>query len=176
MDTGKVVRTRSSARAVGWRAWTVQERPEGIRLGSVIHDAVWTPGAPAQASCSHGGHSAPGIDCNCGLHAARDPVDAFSYLHGRDEPRTIGRVLGEALLSGTIIETQRGWRASEAYPLRLYARDRQVALALASYDVPVLSPACASVTATSSTAASAGSRTSSSSVAHTRSSPKAASG
>src|SRR5437764_1501359 len=49
MDTGKSVRIHSNTQAVGWRVWTVQERPEGIRLGSVIALAVWTPAAPARA-------------------------------------------------------------------------------------------------------------------------------
>jgi hypothetical protein len=176
MDTGEVVRTCSGTQAVGWRVWTVQERPEGIRLGSVIHDAVWTPGLPAHASCLHDEHAAPEAECNCGFHAARDPVDAFSYLHGRDEPGTIARVLGEVLLSGTIIEAERGWRAAQAYPLRLYAHDPELELALASYGVPVLCPACASAPVTSSMPASAGSQTSSWNVARTRSSPTAASG
>jgi len=176
MDTGTIVRIHRNTQAVGWRVWIVQERPEGIRLGSVIHQAVWTPAAPARASCALDEHEAPERECNCGFHAARDPVDAFPYLHGRDELSTIGRVLGEVLLSGTIVETQGGWRALEAFPLRLYARDPELALVLASYGVPVLSPACASVNATCSTPASAGSPTSSWNAARTRSSQTGASG
>jgi hypothetical protein len=177
MDTGEVIRTHSAAQSVGWRVWTVQERPEGVRLGSVIHDAVWTPAELARAACSVDmRHAAPGVECNCGFHAARDPVDAFSYLHGRNEPRTIARVLGEVLLSGSIVETQGGWRASQAYPVRLYVRDPELALALARYGVPVLSAACESVTATSSRRDSAGSRTNSWSAARTRSSRTVVSG
>ena len=44
MDTGKVVRA-SNVQAVGWRVWTVEDRPEGLRLGSVIarisRAAIW---------------------------------------------------------------------------------------------------------------------------------------
>jgi hypothetical protein len=176
METGEVVRAWS-ARAVGWRVWTVQERPEGVRLGSVIHEAVWTPGLAARATCSLDlPHVAPDPRCNCGFHAARDPVDAFSYLHGRNEPRTICRILGEVVLSGHVVERERGWRASESYPLRLYVRDPEIAAALASYAVPVLSPEWSSAIATSSTADSAGSPTSSCSAARTRSLRTAASG
>jgi hypothetical protein len=177
METGEVIRTRSAARAAGWRVWTVQEQPEGVRLGSVIHEALWTPAELARAACSvDAQHGAPGVECNCGFHAVRDPVDAFSYLHGRNEPRTIARVLGEVSLSGLIVETQTGWRASQAYPLRLYVRDRELALALAGYRVPVLSAKCEPVTATSSRRGSAGSRRSSWSAARTRSSTTAVSG
>jgi hypothetical protein len=177
MNTGEVIRTHSAARAVGWRVWTVEERPEGVRLGSIIHETVWTPAQLARAECSvDPQHTAPCVECNCGFHAARDPVDGFSYLHGRNEPRTIARVLGEVLLSGSIVETQGGWRASEAYPLRLYVRDPGLALALATYGVPVLSAACERVTATSSRRDSGGSRTNSWSAARTRSSKTAVSG
>ena len=176
MDTGKAV-PASSVQAVGWRVWTVQERPEGLRLGSVIHDAVWTPGVPGVATCSlEFPHAAPAPDCTCGFHAARDPVDAFSYLYGRNEPRTIGRVLGEVLLLGRVVEMERGWRASESYPLRLYLDDPELAVALATYGVPVLSPGWGSAIATSSKTDSAGSPKSSYNAALTRSSQRAASG
>jgi hypothetical protein len=71
------------------------------------------------------------------------PVDALSYLRGRDGPGTVCRVLGEVELSGVIVETHSGWRASAAYPARLYVADPELADALAVYDVPVLSPSCA---------------------------------
>jgi hypothetical protein len=176
METGEVVRAWS-AQAVGWRVWTVQERPEGVRLGSVIHEAVWTPGLAARAKCSLGlHHVAPDPRCNCGFHGARDPVDTFCYLHGRNERGTICRILGEVMLSGHVVETEGGWRASASYPLRLYVRDPEIAAALASYAVPVLSPEWGSAIATSSKADSAGSPTSSCSAARTRSSRTAASG
>jgi len=177
METGGFVRVTNGRRAVGWRAWTVEECRDSLRLGSVIYDAIWTPGASARASCRLDElHVVPEAMCNCGFHAARDPVDAFSYLHGRDEPRTLCRVFGEVVLSGLVVETELGWRASEAYPLRLYAGDTRIAAGLAIYGVPVLSPQCKSASATISTAASGGSSTSSWSAARTRSLRTAASG
>lgn len=176
METGQAVRERWGG-AVGWRVWTVQDRPEGVRLGSVIHEAVWTPGTPARATCSVDAHHlAPDAGCNCGFHAARDPVDVFSYLHGRNEQGTVCRILGEVILSGHLVETEGGWRASESYPLRLYLRDPELAGALAEYGVHVLSSGCGSTIATSSTADSAGSPTSSCGVARMRSSRTAESG
>jgi hypothetical protein len=178
MNIGAAVRSARRNRVVGWRAWTVVETKGEVRLGSVIYDTVWRPGAPALAACHcDPSHEAPAVACTCGFHAARDPVDALTYLHGRDEPRTLCRVLGEVRLSGLVVETEAGYRGAAAYPLRLYAKDLEIAAALeAIYAVPVRSPGCESGSATSSTAASAGSPTSSWSVARTPSSRTAASG
>ena len=175
MHTGRVLGVTSGTRVTGWRVWTVQESGEGVLLGSVIYDGIWRPRSPAQAMCTRD-HPVPAEYCNCGFHAVQDPVDAFSYLHGRNELRTICRVLGEVSLFGIVARTERGWRASEAYPLRLYVGDPVVAEALANYGIPVLSPACRSVSATSSRQVSAGSPTSSWSVARMHSLWKDASG
>lgn len=175
MNTGRTIRVVDGLVAVGWRAWTVEETPDGVRLGSVIHDAIWEPGAVAVAACADS-HRAPDASCNCGFHAARDPVDAFSYLLGRDGPRTLCRILGEVVLGGRLVETEAGWRASRAYPVRLYTADTKLAEALAAYGRPVLSSEWTSASATSSMPASGGSSRSSWSAVRTRSSSTAASG
>jgi hypothetical protein len=153
METGAAVRVASGVTALGWRVWKVSESQDGLRLGSVIYDGLWLPGRAAIAACRRqeapfadpvDPHDVPGTVCGCGIHAARDPVDAFSYLRGRDEPGTVARVLGEVVLSGQVVETEAGWRASVAWPARLYVDDPAIADALAIYGVPVLSPACAS--------------------------------
>ena len=177
MNIGQGVRVGRS-RVAGWRAWTVIETKAGVRLASVIYDTVWRPGDATVAACQCGeAHVAPALTCTCGFHAARDPVDALTYLQGRDEPRTLCRILGEVLLSGLVVETEAGYRGAAANPLRLYANDLEVAAELeTTYRVPVLSPGCESASATSSTAASVGSPTSSGSAARTPSSWTAASG
>jgi hypothetical protein len=177
MDTGRALRS-SSHDVLGWRAWTVTETKDGVRLASVIYDAVWQPGRPVAAVCrSDEPHDAPTIHCACGFHATRDPVDAFTYLRGRDEPTTLCRVLGEVVLSGLVVETEAGYRAAAAYPLRLYAPDPQIASELeAIYAVPVRFPGCRSGFATTSTPASAGSQPTSWSAAPMRSWWTAASG
>jgi hypothetical protein len=161
METGAAVRQIHASRVLGWRAWAVTETHEGLRLGSVIYERIWTPGHVARAACRldenpfatpTGQHDTPGVECSCGFHAARDPVDALSYLRGRDEPRTVGRVLGEVVLSGAVVETEAGWRAEAAYPARLYVEDPAVALGLAVYGVPVLSPGCVSLSSRTCTA------------------------
>jgi hypothetical protein len=153
METGVAVRVANGVTALGWRVWKVSESPAGLRLGSVIYDGLWLPGRAAIAACRRQedpfadpveSHGVPGTVCRCGIHAARDPVDAFSYLRGRDEPGTVCRVLGEVVLSGQVVETEAGWRASAAYPARLYVEDPAIAGALANYGVPVLSSACES--------------------------------
>jgi hypothetical protein len=166
--------------AAGWRAWVVTETAAGVRLGSVLHELVWEPGRPALAACRQDEdpfaerqppHPVPGLACNCGFHAARDPVDALSYLRGRDEPGTVCRILGEVALWGHVVQTESGWRASHAYPARLYVDDPVIAAALSAYGAPIVSPAW-----TSLTAVSVGSPTSSWNGARMRSLPTAASG
>ena len=148
METGVVIRETSEP-VVGWRAWVVTQTPVGMRLGSVLHDLVWAIDEPALAECRRhedpfaealDSHPVPGCVCNCGFHAARDPADALSYLRGRDEADTVCRILGEVALWGQVVETESGWRASHAYPARLYVDDSAVADALSLYRVPVLSP------------------------------------
>ena len=144
METGKAVREVRGVWVRGWRVWTVRETRAGVRLCSVLHDTMWTPSAAAVAVCAEDHpHEAPELSCTCGFHAAHDPVDALTYLHGRDEPRTLCRVLGEVTLSG-IVETETGWRAARAYPARLYVSDAGLAEQLEVYGVPVSSPGCES--------------------------------
>ena len=154
METGRVVRELTATRpVVGWRVWVVTETEEGHRLGSVIHEGVWTPGTTALAVCRRHedvlaeplpSHQVPSAACTCGFHAARDPADALAYLRGRDERATICRIVGEVALWGRLVETERGWRASCAYPARLYVPDDDIAATLRIYDVPVESASAAS--------------------------------
>ncbi|TML30657.1 MAG: hypothetical protein E6G26_00095 [Actinobacteria bacterium] len=159
METGRTLR-ESSLRVTGWRAWVVTDTAEGPRLGSVLHDLLWQPGGPVVAECRRdddpfatpiGPHPVPAAECNCGFHAVRDPVDALSYARGRDEPGTVCRILGEVVVWGHVLETEAGWRASHAYPARLYVPDAEIAAALATYSVPVCgSPSSQTCTATPS--------------------------
>ena len=162
METGRAVR-ETSRPVTGWRAWVVTETAEGVRLGSVLHDLVWPHGRALVAACRRdedpfapavGPHPVPGAECNCGFHAARDPVDALSYARGRDAPNTVCRILGEVHLWGHVVETEAGWRASHAYPARLYVPDPAIAAALATYGVQICgSPSSATCTATPSRSA-----------------------
>ncbi len=162
METGNAIRVLDEAApVVGWRAWVVTESAGGLRLGSVLYDELWTPGTTALATCRRREdffaeplppHPTPSSGCGCGFHAARDPVDALSYLRGRDEPTTVCRILGEVGLWGRLVETEAGWRAAAAYPVRLYVDDEEIAEALTVYGVPVISGRCASPSSRTCTA------------------------
>jgi hypothetical protein len=148
MKIGNAIRDLTEATPrIGWRAWVVTETAGGLRLGSVLHDEIWTPATTALATCRRREelfadpppqHPAPTLECGCGFHAARDPADALPYLRGRDEPATVCRILGEVALWGRLVETEVGYRAGAAYPVRLYAPDQTIAEELEIYGVPVL--------------------------------------
>jgi hypothetical protein len=152
METGNAIRELTEAAPVrGWRAWVVTETTDGLRLGSVLHDEIWVPGTTALATCRRREdlfadplppHATPRLECGCGFHAARDAADALSYLRGRDEPATVCRILGEVALWGRLVETEAGWRAAAAYPVRLYAPDDSIAEALAVYGADVVCAPC----------------------------------
>ena len=102
--------------AIGWRAWRVVEDGRGVRLASVLYDDVWPDGEPLVARCG-AGHTAPDFDCTCGIYAAKRLELALPYRVGRDEPGTVGRVVGLVALGGDVIEHRDGFRASLAQPL-----------------------------------------------------------
>jgi hypothetical protein len=156
MELGNVQgKVEPGAAVLGWRAWGVTRTSRGVRLASPLFDHLWLPGEPAVASCLrhedrfarplldvHG--VATLVECSCGFHAARDPADALSYLHGRDAPSTLCRVLGEVTLWGGVLQTEAGWRGTLAYPARLYVPDALLAEELAVYGVSVSSAGCGS--------------------------------
>jgi hypothetical protein len=152
MELGKPQgKVEAGAAVLGWRAWAVTRTSGGVRLASPLFDHLWLPGQPAVASClrhedrfipSLGVHDVGSADCGCGFHAARDPADALSYLHGRDAPSTLCRVLGEVTLWGDVLQTEAGWRGTLAYPARLYVPDARLADELATYGVSVSSAEC----------------------------------
>jgi len=153
MEIGPALRETSEP-VLGWRAWIVVETPAGLRLGSVLHELAWPLDEPVLATCRRHEdpfaqplplHPVPSLACNCGFHAARDPADALSYLRGRDEAGTVCRILGEVALWGHVVETEAGWRASHAYPARLYVADGALAGKLAAYGVPISSAECGSL-------------------------------
>lgn len=108
--------------AIGWRAWRVVDGEDGLRLASVLHDDVWPAGAPLVARCEHG-HPAPCFECACGIYAAKRLELALPYRVGRDDARTLGRVVGLVALGGDVIEHRDGFRASHALPLWLADAD-----------------------------------------------------
>jgi hypothetical protein len=145
---------------VGWRIWRLFDEDGDPRLGSLVYPHVWPTRREVVAACRLGErvpassrqralppHDAPLPECVCGIHGGREPEHAALYILGEEEPATEAglRVLGRVRLWGTVVESERGWRASRAYPDRLYlprglGRRRMERLALGlvtAYGVPV---------------------------------------
>lgn len=92
---------------------------EGL-LRSPIQDDYWPGGIATQAACEKG-HDAPEYDCTCGIYAMREAVGLFPphvqlrYLWGSEI-----MLFGEVALWGKVIEHDNGFRATYAYPTRIY--------------------------------------------------------
>jgi hypothetical protein len=152
---------------IAWRAWFVVADEEEIRLSSLVYKNVWVPRCELVASCQRrvfcfprvwrkkpSEHPAPTEECRCGIYGARDAEHATSYLTNdlwRDEPLRwplLHRAIGRVSLWGSVVECKQGWRASHAYPERIYLPTRSesgealpqlgdLAAALSAYGVPV---------------------------------------
>jgi hypothetical protein len=139
-----------------WRVWyVVQERK--LRLRSLFFPLLWEPGRHVEAECLHRcllrpwrrrPHKAPHERCDCGIYAATAPSTAVGYLRFVQPapPEVIQYAVGRVSLWGLVVECERGWRGSYAYPAALYvpARSllprltpREVAKGLAGYGVQV---------------------------------------
>jgi hypothetical protein len=115
-----------------WRVWRVALREGGVVLQSLFAGAVWEPYVPFVAVCpgarrpswapwrtKPAEHTAPELDCRCGVYGVRSVVAARSYLELPPLLFRNDRVLGRVALWGDVVEGPSGWRASHAYPLDL---------------------------------------------------------
>lgn len=118
-----------------WRAWRVVYRDGEYLLGSIVKPALWPWGESLRADCLHRRlpvpgrrgqrHAAPDSTCECGIYAA-GLTQIGQYLGDLSAPfvkgmrPTVARVLGRVSLWGTVIECERGYRASHAYPLEIF--------------------------------------------------------
>ena len=142
---------------MGWRVWTVDETGERPLLSSLVYSERWPVRQELTAVCRVGesatlprsrslpAHVAPHVRCSCGIHAARRLEHAVAYLRAGLEGSHDGllRVLGCVRLWGSVVEAERGWRASRAYPARIFLptgldeRLESLAFGLAAYGVPI---------------------------------------
>ena len=126
MSLGTYYGTRTRA-LVGWRTWVLDEA--GWLLRSRTTGAPWLPGAPHRAVCeadrfkdgyyrepdeaagpaADPRHAAPDRGCECGIYAHKE--SKVGVLNAE--------VTGTVELSGTVLEYQHGFRASQAYPVEL---------------------------------------------------------
>ena len=85
---------------LAWRAWALTGRRDGsdLLLRPVAgRSRPWRPLEPAEAACKHARlHSAPNVDCSCGLHATH----GLDILRHTRCPAALGRVA----LWGRIVE------------------------------------------------------------------------
>jgi len=149
----------------GWRVWFAVDVEGQTRLASPVYHLLWKPGSAFVARClrsqwlsriaAGGGqaHAPPAELCSCGVYAASDLSLACAYLGDRLVPKSLAwpllhRVLGSVALWGEVVECERGWRGSYAYPAQLYVCRRDGAGArvlpaeelvdeLSGYRVPV---------------------------------------
>jgi hypothetical protein len=138
---------------VGWRVWDVIETDGQLRLSSLAFWTIWQPHDAALARCRRsfeslrrGGitdHAAPVKRCSCGIYATRRSIHALPYLSRlfRSRPQAVHRVVGRVSLWGTVVESTRGWRASTAYPERLFVPTgrRRVRTYLSGLSLPAIS-------------------------------------
>jgi hypothetical protein len=74
---------------------------------------IWTPGEELHAECraggghKYGGHTAPAINCNCGIFSMKAPQ--WLERHVSVEDRNI--VIGTIKLWGNIVEGSHGYRS-----------------------------------------------------------------
>jgi hypothetical protein len=146
---------------VGWRTWLVVKERDALVLRSVVFETVWRPRRELVARCEarrgllwrrlrNKPHETPSVSCECGIYAAREIAHVAGYLTVYEDllrRSVVHRVLGQVSLWGTVVEGERGWRASHAYPARIYVPPRgtacrrvdplEVALELGRYGVPV---------------------------------------
>jgi hypothetical protein len=147
-----------------WRVWRVVRgngeyslrRHGEYRLRSVVQRTVWPADEALTAQClgrprliprlRHNRlHDAPEPDCECGIYAAA--LELVSQYVAEAPCQGFARVLGQVALWGTVIECERGYRASHAYPTRIYVPAdagepwritwEEVALGLVCYGVPI---------------------------------------
>lgn len=130
-------------------------------MRSVVFDTIWAPEVELTAGCNRlwtrvrnrlawrgdPVHEVPVWRCSCGIYATSDPELAAEYLYLYSEvhqPHVVYRAVGLVSLWGSVVEGESGWRASHAYPKRLFlplSRRREdverIRDGLADYGVPV---------------------------------------
>jgi hypothetical protein len=94
----------------------------------------------------HPDRPAPVASCRCGIYAIGDPRPLGAYFDTNHVRRCgLQWVIGRVFLWGTIVESQRGWRASHAYPKHLFvplakhnrSKADEIGRQLERYGVPV---------------------------------------
>jgi hypothetical protein len=129
---------------VGWRCWFVL--PEELLLRPIYKRGLaWKPRQALEAVCPEHLHEPPAEGCKCGVWTVCHPMLLDEIGWTSQPPQGVDQmpgvlVVGEVSLWGKILQHERGWRASCAYPRHLYAftDDPMIAETLRErYGVPV---------------------------------------
>jgi hypothetical protein len=127
-----------------WRCWFVL--PEENLLRPIFKRGLaWKPREALEAVCPDELHEVPADRCKCGVWAASEPENLHEVKWTFSPPKGIDPlpgvlVVGQISMWGRLIEHERGWRSSHAYPKHLYVFADDPALAAAlrdTYLVPV---------------------------------------
>jgi hypothetical protein len=129
---------------IGWRCWHVLPH-EGLLRPIYKRGLVWKPRQTLEALCPEDPHEPPDEHCRCGVWTVCHPMllDEVGWTKAPPigtAPLPGIMVVGEVSLWGKIIQHERGWRASCAYPRHLYVftEDAMLAETLRErYGVPV---------------------------------------
>jgi hypothetical protein len=136
---------------IAWRLWQAAAVDGAMQLVSMYHTVQWPVRKALESECLRtrlpwcSAHQAPVRRCRCGIYATTlGVVRSHLLCESMDEPRRT--VVGRVSLWGSVLECERGWRASHAYPERLYVpalprpggvAPSKLADDLAAYGVPV---------------------------------------
>ncbi len=143
-DTARLPLEVSDEPLVGWRCWYVLPG-EGLLRPIYKRGLAWKPRQAHEAVCPEEPHDVPADGCKCGIWTVCHPMLLDEIGWTVAPPRGISKlpgvlVVGQVALWGKIVEHERGWRASAAYPRHLYALtdDPMVAETLRErYGIPV---------------------------------------
>ena len=153
-ERGELLVVRAGDQTDGY-AQTRQIRPVArlrarAEMAQRAGEPGWTMRKPLEAVCQRlrlpfrERHEAPTRRCQCGIYAALPETARDYFLTDSPQPATPA-VVGCVSLWGLVVECERGWRASHAYPERLFVPTlgrfgdtaARVARGLKGYGVPV---------------------------------------
>lgn len=111
-----------------WRLWEVEYVGAAPRLRSLYRICFWPVGAAFEARCEahrlrlprRPRHPAPTATCSCGIYGVPFELIRKRLALHDGLPRGRALVIGTVSLWGDVLECERGWRASFAYPSRLF--------------------------------------------------------
>ncbi len=129
---------------IGWRCWFVLPH-ELLLRPLVMRGLAWKPRQPLEAVCPEKLHEVPADGCKCGVWAVCHPMMLREIHWTTAPPDGVDPVpgiivVGQIALWGSVVQYERGWRASHAYPTHLYAFTDDVLVAEGlreRYGVPV---------------------------------------